>query len=107
MRGLQSQEWSAAAGGRSSRGSGSRSPMNCRSCCSRRTGRCRPVSRFARAPVRLLLPEHGVVPFLGREQPLAELQGWCHGPARFALRVLTGDGGAGKTRLAAELAINS
>lgn len=59
---------------------------------------------FARAPVRLLLPEHGVVPFLGREQPLAQLRDWCQGPARFSVRVLSGDGGVGKTRLAAELA---
>jgi len=59
---------------------------------------------FADAPVRLLLPEHGVVPFLGREQPLAELRDWCRGPARFGLRVVTGEGGAGKARLAAELA---
>jgi hypothetical protein len=59
---------------------------------------------FAHAPVRLLLPEHGVVPFRGREQPSAELKGWCHGPDRFGLRVMTGDGGAGKTRLAADLA---
>ena len=61
---------------------------------------------FARAPVRLLLPEHGVVPFCGREQPSAELQSWCQGPDRFALRVVTGDGGAGKTRLAADLAVH-
>ena len=59
---------------------------------------------FTRAPVRLLLPEYGVVPFLGREQPLTELQAWCRGPDRFGLRAVTGDGGAGKTRLAAELA---
>ena len=59
---------------------------------------------FRRAPVRLLLPEHGVVPFVGRRQPLTELEGWCRGPDRFGLRVMTGDGGAGKTRLAAELA---
>ncbi len=51
---------------------------------------------FTDVPVRLLLPEHGVVPFLGREQPLAELQRWCRGPARFGLRIVTGDGGAGK-----------
>jgi tetratricopeptide (TPR) repeat protein len=59
---------------------------------------------FVRAPVRLLLPEYGVVPFLSRGQRLAELQGWCHSPDLFSLRVVTGDGGAGKTRLAAELA---
>jgi Tetratricopeptide repeat len=59
---------------------------------------------FAKAPVRLLLPEHGVVPFLRREQALAGFQDWCRGPARFSLRVLTGEAGTGKTRLAGELA---
>ena len=59
---------------------------------------------FARAPVRLLLAEYGVVPFLGREQSAVELQAWCRGADPFGLRVVTGDGGAGKTRLAAELA---
>ena len=59
---------------------------------------------FARAPVRLLLPEHGVVPFLGREESLTELQDWCFSSGQFGLRIVTGDGGTGKTRLAAELA---
>jgi CheY-like chemotaxis protein len=59
---------------------------------------------FARSPVRLLLPEYGVVPFLGREQPLAELRDWCRSPDKFAVKVVTGDGGSGKTRLSAELA---
>ncbi len=55
------------------------------------------------APARLLLPGRGIVAFTGRGSQLRELRQWSHGGGRLALRVLTGAGGAGKTRLAAEL----
>jgi hypothetical protein len=60
---------------------------------------------LAAAPVQLLLPEHGIVPFLGRELVLEDLQDWCSADRRLGLRLLAGVGGAGKTRLAAELCV--
>lgn len=60
---------------------------------------------LAAAPARLLLPEHGIVPFLGREHALEDLAGWCATGRSLGLRVVTGSGGAGKTRLAAELCV--
>jgi hypothetical protein len=56
-------------------------------------------------PARLLLPEHGIVRFLGREHALEDLAGWCATGRSLELRVVTGGGGAGKTRLAAELCV--
>lgn len=53
-----------------------------------------------RAPARLLLPERGIVPFTGRRSQLDELRQWALRGGRLALRVVTGAGGAGKTRLA-------
>jgi hypothetical protein len=55
------------------------------------------------SPATMLLPEHTVVPFIGREQELAELTEWCMGETG-PLWLLTGAGGTGKTRLACELA---
>jgi hypothetical protein len=61
---------------------------------------------FTTAPVRLLLAEHGIVPFLGRQQLLDDLQAWCDpAPGSLGVQVLTGSGGSGKTRLAAELCV--
>ncbi len=51
----------------------------------------------------LLKAKYGIVPFLGREAEHRQLLDWCHGAERFSVAVITGDGGAGKTRLAAEL----
>ncbi|MEV0434101.1 serine protease [Nocardia sp. NPDC050413] len=52
----------------------------------------------------LTIPEHGIVPFSGREDVLAELLDWCTtGDAGLGVRTLTGGGGSGKTRLAAQL----
>ncbi|SNR82493.1 Tetratricopeptide repeat-containing protein [Geodermatophilus saharensis] len=61
-----------------------------------------PTDRLGREPSRLLLPEYGIVPFLGREAELEELEEWCLTGGGAALRLLLGAGGAGKTRLAAE-----
>ncbi|MEU9335563.1 tetratricopeptide repeat protein [Streptomyces sp. NPDC048290] len=57
-----------------------------------------------RSPAGLLRAEHAVVPFHGRQRELAELRTWCDGPAPLDLRLLTGQGGQGKTRLALRLA---
>ncbi|MFC9165990.1 trypsin-like peptidase domain-containing protein, partial [Streptomyces fungicidicus] len=80
--------------------------------------------RPPRSPADLLRPEQAVVSFMGREDLLEDLTYWCqpppdqtqptphHGPAGMwtweqslvQARLLTGAGGAGKTRLASELA---
>ena len=61
-----------------------------------------PLDDATRAPARLLLPDRGIVPFTGRGSQLRVAAVEPTG-GRLALRVLTGAGGAGKTRLAAEL----
>ncbi|MGV9428469.1 trypsin-like peptidase domain-containing protein [Streptomyces sp. NPDC003656] len=74
--------------------------------------------RAPRSPADLLRPEQAVVSFMGREELLGDLTDWCLAqptapsadpwswettPVR--VRLLTGAGGTGKTRLAAELAL--
>ncbi|WP_329261209.1 tetratricopeptide repeat protein [Actinoallomurus sp. NBC_01490] len=54
---------------------------------------------------RLLLPRHGVVPFSGRAGELASLRDWCRSAESFSVALVTGEGGAGKSRLAAELCV--
>src|ERR1019366_4449886 len=61
--------------------------------------RALPVSR-----ARLLDPRREVVGFVGRERELAALAAWCQDDQAGRLRLLTGPGGVGKTRLAIELA---
>lgn len=59
--------------------------------------------QVAGGPSGLLAPDRGVVPFLGRQHELERLIAWCEqdeGP----LRLVTGPGGVGKSRLASELA---
>ena len=64
----------------------------------------RPVSRrFRPALPTLLRPEHGLVPFLGRQLLLEQITGW-QGPDRPVLLV-TGGGGSGKTRLGREACV--
>ncbi|MEU6508363.1 hypothetical protein [Streptomyces sp. NPDC046942] len=54
---------------------------------------------------RLLSPLHSPVPFRDREDELARLRAWCDGEADpHPVLLLAGDGGAGKSRLALELA---
>jgi tetratricopeptide (TPR) repeat protein len=53
-------------------------------------------------PSRLLDSDLALVDFVPR-RALAELEQWCTGPGRLRVRSLLGDGGAGKSRLAAQL----
>src|ERR1017187_5169056 len=50
----------------------------------------------------LLRPEAEVVGFRPRPE-LGELAGWCVGGGRLGVRLVTGEGGSGKTRLAVQL----
>jgi hypothetical protein len=59
---------------------------------------------FTWAPSRLLDPRFRVVPFMGRQDQLADLIAWCESGDAGQLRLLTGPRGVGKTRLAMELA---
>ena len=61
--------------------------------------------RLGREPTRLMLPEYGIVPFAGRDGDLDTLQAWCLDGTAPALRLITGAGGSGKTRLAAEACV--
>ena len=66
----------------------------------------RPVGRrFRPAPSTLLRPEHGLVPFLGRQDLLDQIIGWCQGPAGRPVLLVTGRGGSGKTRLGREACV--
>ncbi|MBV8895113.1 MAG: tetratricopeptide repeat protein, partial [Acidobacteriaceae bacterium] len=53
--------------------------------------------------VDLLKAPHASVPFVGRADFLNEFLTWCQGPRPVSFRILTGQGGAGKTRFAYEL----
>jgi hypothetical protein len=65
-----------------------------------------PVSRRIRPePSELLHPEHGLVPFVGRQAALDHITGWCQGPPGTAVLLVTGGGGSGKTRLGREACV--
>ena len=65
-----------------------------------------PVSRrFGPEPSTLLRPEHGLVPFLGREAVLEQVTGWCQGAPGRPVLLVTGGGGSGKTRLGREACV--
>ena len=53
--------------------------------------------------VRLLSAKSTPVPFLDRAEVLTRLETWARSEERFAIHVLGGDGGSGKTRLGVEL----
>lgn len=55
------------------------------------------------SPARLLDPRLEVVRFSGRNDELARLVAWCEDTRAIPLRLITGPGGVGKTRLAVEL----
>jgi tetratricopeptide (TPR) repeat protein len=52
----------------------------------------------------LLEPHRALVRFIGRDDELATLLAWCDDERAELVRLVTGPGGTGKTRLAAELA---
>ena len=52
--------------------------------------------------VRLLSARSTPVPFLDRAEALTRLEKWARSEERFAIHVLGGDGGSGKTRLGVE-----
>jgi tetratricopeptide (TPR) repeat protein len=54
-------------------------------------------------PSMLLRAEYAVVPFVGRDRELTELAEWLATPDRAGVQLVTGPGGQGKTRLAAEV----
>ena len=62
----------------------------------------RPGERASLPVARCLRPEEAVVPFRARPE-LDELLTWCVSDGHAAVRLVTGDGGAGKTRLALQL----
>lgn len=73
---------------------------------------CQPVDIFPllassrralASPASLLRAETAAVKFRGREDVLRSLEYWCEGNNGLSLRVITGPGGQGKTRLAHEL----
>ena len=66
----------------------------------------RPMSRrFRPAPSTLLRPEHGLVPFLGRQALLDQISGWCLGLSGTPVLLMLGGGGSGKTRLGREACV--
>ena len=61
-----------------------------------------PGERPVLSVARYLRAEEQVVPFLGRPE-LDDLLAWCGAGERIGVRLVTGDGGSGKTRLALQL----
>ncbi|KAF2781795.1 tetratricopeptide repeat protein [Streptomyces sp. OM5714] len=60
--------------------------------------------RTLRSPAALLRADVEAVAFHGRDAELDRLRTWCErGPAKFAVQVMTGPGGQGKSRLARRL----
>ncbi len=51
----------------------------------------------------LLVPDYGVVKFIGRDDELSMLLDWCATDGLLSVAAISGDGGSGKSRLAAEL----
>ena len=73
-------------------------------------GYLKPASDATRSPLQLIKARTGIVPFTGRDK-LAKLTDWANkqpeeGREDLAVAVVTGVGGSGKTRLAAELCSN-
>ena len=73
-------------------------------------GYLKPVSGATRSPLQLIKARTGIVPFTGRDK-LTKLTDWANkqpkeGREDLAVAVVTGVGGSGKTRLAAELCSN-
>jgi hypothetical protein len=58
-------------------------------------------------PSDLLRPRYAVVPFIGRENLLAQLMLWRETDVPLGVAVLTGAGGTGKTRTASEVCVQA
>ncbi|MGH9648048.1 MAG: tetratricopeptide repeat protein [Bryobacteraceae bacterium] len=59
--------------------------------------------RTPRSDLDLLIPYQQTTAFVGRQAELDSLQAWLASEAAVSVRVITGGGGSGKTRLAVEL----
>ncbi len=55
-------------------------------------------------PGALLQAEYGIVPFHGRDKEMDDLRAWCRDEWPIRVRLYTGAGGMGKTRLALKIA---
>jgi len=64
----------------------------------------RPWRKGIDSPGALLRAQYGVVPFHRRDKELGDLLDWCRDPYPVRVRLYTGPGGMGKTRLALEAA---
>lgn len=62
-----------------------------------------PVDGQSRSPARLLRARAAVIPFAVRHGLLRSLQAWCERSEPFAVHLIGGPGGTGKTRLGVEL----
>ncbi|QDY11809.1 tetratricopeptide repeat protein [Micromonospora sp. HM134] len=62
------------------------------------------VEQARQRPSRLLLAQHRVVPFVGRDGDLAEVAEWMGRPGGVLVRLIHAAGGQGKTRLAGHVA---
>jgi tetratricopeptide (TPR) repeat protein len=56
------------------------------------------------APSRWLVSYNNFIPLIGRESETTHLSSWLNEEQYFSWKIITGDGGMGKTRLAQELA---
>jgi hypothetical protein len=63
-----------------------------------------PARADANAPSTLLWPEYGIVPMAGHTRPLADLRAWIADATTCSVRLLLGEAGSGRTRLAERLA---
>ncbi|MBF0440187.1 MAG: tetratricopeptide repeat protein, partial [Magnetococcales bacterium] len=60
-------------------------------------------SGLVESPSRFLDARSATIRFLGRGETLTTLRAWCQSSKRFSVKVLIGEAGVGKTRLAMEL----
>jgi Trypsin-like peptidase domain len=64
-----------------------------------------PGLHLPKQPSVLLQARFALVPFLSRDGPLDDLANWCATTQLLGVRLVTGPGGAGKSRLVSELCI--
>ncbi|WP_461189934.1 hypothetical protein [Arthrobacter sp. Z4-13] len=66
-----------------------------------------PVGRSVTSAARLVRARSGVLPYVDRGGNLAALSEWVGLPEPFALCIIGGRGGSGKTRLGVELCVRT